>query len=96
MNVQLREHRQGEPPFELGARGRRAGERHEFRCERCGFGAVARIAPERCPVCHGSTWSLVLGRRRESVLRPVSAVTAGADERRGASDGRTVGRPAVH
>jgi hypothetical protein len=35
------------------------GERqHEFRCEGCGYGAVARIAPEFCPMCRGSVWML--------------------------------------
>ena len=33
-------------------------ERHEFRCESCGYGAVARIAPEFCPMCRGSVWML--------------------------------------
>ena len=38
---------------------RRLGEparidRHEFRCEECGYGAVARIAPDFCPMCRGS------------------------------------------
>lgn len=33
-------------------------ERHEFRCEQCGYGAVARIAPEFCPMCRGSVWML--------------------------------------
>jgi hypothetical protein len=33
-------------------------DRHEFRCEECGYGAVARIAPEFCPMCRGSVWML--------------------------------------
>lgn len=33
--------------------------RHEFRCERCGYGAVACIAPRRCPMCGNSAWSVL-------------------------------------
>ena len=25
-------------------------------CASCGYGVVVRIAPERCPMCSGSTW----------------------------------------
>lgn len=28
-----------------------------FRCQGCGYGASSRIAPERCPMCGGCTWS---------------------------------------
>jgi rubrerythrin len=28
----------------------------QFRCTGCGYGASCRIAPERCPMCGGSTW----------------------------------------
>jgi hypothetical protein len=28
----------------------------QFRCTGCGYGACCRIAPERCPMCGGSTW----------------------------------------
>jgi rubrerythrin len=28
-----------------------------FRCDRCGYGACCRMAPERCPMCGGSIWS---------------------------------------
>jgi rubrerythrin len=28
----------------------------EFRCIGCGYGATCRIAPERCPMCGGTTW----------------------------------------
>jgi len=48
-------------------------ERHEFRCEECGYGAVARIAPEFCPMCRGSVWMLAgfrpAGLRRTPVER---------------------------
>jgi rubrerythrin len=46
--------------------GRSAADRDElatrpplprFRCDRCGYGACCRMAPERCPMCGGSTWS---------------------------------------
>ena len=30
--------------------------RAEFRCVGCGYGAAARMAPERCPMCGGSVW----------------------------------------
>ena len=33
-------------------------ERHDFRCEECGYGAVAPMAPEFCPMCRGSVWML--------------------------------------
>jgi rubrerythrin len=29
-----------------------------FRCDGCGCGASDRIAPERCPMCGGSVWTL--------------------------------------
>jgi rubrerythrin len=29
-----------------------------FRCDGCGYGASCRIAPERCPICGGSVWTL--------------------------------------
>jgi rubrerythrin len=28
----------------------------QFRCTGCGYGASRRMAPERCPMCGGSTW----------------------------------------
>jgi hypothetical protein len=31
----------------------------ELRCPRCGYGAVCRRLPERCPICGGSDWSQV-------------------------------------
>ena len=39
---------------------------HEFRCEGCGYGAMARIAPEACPMCRGSVWMLVTVPAREA------------------------------
>lgn len=27
-----------------------------FRCEECGYGASARQAPRRCPMCGGGAW----------------------------------------
>jgi hypothetical protein len=32
-------------------------ERREFTCDRCGYGAVACIAPPRCPMCGGFAWT---------------------------------------
>jgi hypothetical protein len=29
---------------------------HRFRCSACSYGASCRNAPERCPMCGGSTW----------------------------------------
>jgi rubrerythrin len=29
-----------------------------FRCDGCGYGASRRVAPERCPMCGGSVWTL--------------------------------------
>ncbi len=37
-----------------------------FRCDRCGYGASCRSAPERCPMCGGSDWRL---ERRPSFSR---------------------------
>ena len=31
----------------------------QFTCLGCGYGACCRIAPERCPMCGGSTWEHV-------------------------------------
>jgi rubrerythrin len=28
----------------------------QFRCTGCGYGASRRMAPDRCPMCSGSTW----------------------------------------
>jgi hypothetical protein len=30
--------------------------RQDYECVSCSYGAVARVAPERCPMCHGSEW----------------------------------------
>jgi hypothetical protein len=29
---------------------------HRFRCVGCSYGASRSAAPERCPMCGGSTW----------------------------------------
>lgn len=31
--------------------------RIEIRCVGCGYGAVVRDAPARCPMCGGTVWS---------------------------------------
>jgi hypothetical protein len=40
-----------------------------FLCSGCGYGARAKIAPERCPMCGGSTWEY-------APWRPFSALEA--------------------
>jgi rubrerythrin len=42
--------------------------RHDFECAACGYGAVARTAPERCPMCHGSVWSRSRAREQRDVV----------------------------
>lgn len=37
-------------------RGRRQRPQFELRCILCGYEAVVRIAPDRCPGCGGSAW----------------------------------------
>jgi rubrerythrin len=37
-----------------------------FRCEACGYGACCRMAPARCPMCGGSTWSFETRFRSDS------------------------------
>jgi len=39
-----------------------------FRCDRCGYGACCRMAPERCPMCGGSTWNFEIRLRSDSDL----------------------------
>jgi rubrerythrin len=34
----------------------REGPVFRFRCTACAYGASRRAAPERCPMCGGSTW----------------------------------------
>ena len=41
-----------------------------FRCDGCGYGASSRMAPDRCPLCGGSVWSL------ERRSRPTDAADA--------------------
>jgi rubrerythrin len=31
----------------------------ELRCTDCGYGARCAVAPERCPMCSGSSWVFV-------------------------------------
>jgi rubrerythrin len=31
--------------------------RHDYRCDACGYGAVALKAPSRCPMCGGADWT---------------------------------------
>jgi len=38
------------------ARPRRRPPRLELRCSSCGYGAVVRTAPDRCPMCGGTVW----------------------------------------
>jgi len=33
-----------------------AGPAHRFRCVKCSYGASRAMAPERCPMCGGSSW----------------------------------------
>lgn len=46
------------PPQLLRPPERRELVRREFVCSHCGYGAVASIAPKRCPMCGGSAWEL--------------------------------------
>lgn len=50
-----------------GTRGRRRWTQFELRCFLCGHAAVARIAPDRCPLCGGTTWEHP-ARSGESIL----------------------------
>src|SRR5438093_12061853 len=31
----------------------------ELRCGTCGYGVIVRVAPETCPMCHGTVWDRV-------------------------------------
>jgi hypothetical protein len=44
----------------------------ELRCAACGYGAAVRVAPEACPMCHGTVWEHVPAPDRRS-LRSVTA-----------------------
>jgi DNA-directed RNA polymerase subunit RPC12/RpoP len=44
--------------------------KHEYQCVDCGYGAVASIAPLRCPMCGAGVWEL--GRR--GVVRTLADV----------------------
>ena len=39
-----------------GSIGRRKTALARLRCVGCGYGVVAAIAPERCPMCRSSVW----------------------------------------
>jgi rubrerythrin len=39
-----------------GAQDGRPGLLFRFRCTGCAYGASRHAAPERCPMCGGSTW----------------------------------------
>jgi rubrerythrin len=49
--------------------------RFELSCSTCGYGIVVRIAPERCPMCSGSTWEHPR-RRSGSALAAANTVLA--------------------
>ena len=39
---------------------------HRFRCDRCGYAASCRMAPERCPMCGGAAWNFETRFRSDS------------------------------
>lgn len=43
---------------DLGLQVERTGStsRMDVRCSACGYGAVVKSMPSRCPMCTGSTW----------------------------------------
>ena len=43
-------------PAELGFLGAIGSQLSRFRCPGCGYGATSKKAPERCPMCSGTTW----------------------------------------
>jgi rubrerythrin len=50
----------------------------EFRCHGCGYGARARMAPDRCPMCSSTVWDYVPRRRaaeEEDALWPLTRDT---------------------
>jgi rubrerythrin len=38
-----------------------------FSCARCAYGASSRIAPDRCPMCNGTVWTLEKSDQRRSL-----------------------------
>jgi hypothetical protein len=51
---------------------------HRFRCAACSYGASCAAAPERCPMCGGSTWEFEGWRPFSSLttdLSPSGSVT---------------------
>lgn len=45
-------------------------ERRELRCEACGYGAVARRPPARCPMCGDRAWIVTGGQRGTLLEQP--------------------------
>lgn len=43
-------------------------ERRELVCGCCGYGAVVRVTPPACPMCHGSSWQEVPDGSRRSTI----------------------------
>jgi rubrerythrin len=51
---------------------------HRFRCVKCSYGASRAVAPERCPMCGGSSWEFESWRPFSQLqvdLRPVISST---------------------
>jgi len=46
----------GVEEFDVGRPTGDDGPLFRFRCAGCSYGASRRSAPERCPMCGGSTW----------------------------------------
>jgi len=46
----------GVEEFDMGSPTGDQGPLFHFRCTGCAYGASRRSAPERCPMCGGSTW----------------------------------------
>jgi rubredoxin len=62
----------------VGAVGQAYEPLSEYRCPSCGYGARARLAPERCPMCSSTVWDCVLRERlppAEETLDAVSPLT---------------------
>ena len=50
----------------------REGPVFRFRCTDCAYGASRRAAPERCPMCGGSTWDYEAWRPFSSLISDVA------------------------
>jgi lipopolysaccharide biosynthesis regulator YciM len=46
----------------------------EYRCPECGYGARARIAPERCPMCSSTVWDYVARERLRAAVETLDAM----------------------